>query len=240
MSDSITNLQNECYYRVLANTGLAQVAVINQRKGDILNDVTASLGTFNERGGKVGACIIVLAPTAKLDPSLIGVPGAPLTVGLSFRVLEDPVVNLGATGTLLPATTIVRMLFDLVANFRPYGIGHPFRPIPNCIIPVDDPLAPVAFEVRFETEEADSVPYRKVTQPAASPSSGASPQTVTLTCATSGASIYYTLDGSHPYAGNANSVLYSGPVSVTSALSLRACAFKAGWIASDVISATFT
>lgn len=240
MSDSIANLQDEGYYRVVADAGLAQVAVINQRKGDILNDVVSSLGTFNERGSKVGACIIVLAPTAKLDPGLIGVPGAPLTIGLTFRVLEDPVVNQSATGTLMSATAIVRRLFDLLAGFRPHGFGQPFRPLPSCIIPVDDPLAPVAFEVRFETDEADSELYLKVSQPVASPKEGAAPQTVTLTCSTSGAAIYYTTDGSHPYAGNVNSSLYSVPFSVTNARSIRACAFKAGWIASDVVRAVFT
>lgn len=50
-------------------------------------------------------------------------------------------------------------------------------------------------------------------------------QSVTLTTATPGASIYYTVDGSTPSAG---STLYSGPISVASSLTLKAIAIKSG------------
>ncbi len=61
-------------------------------------------------------------------------------------------------------------------------------------------------------------------------------QPATITCPTSGASIYYTLDGSTP---TASSSLYSGPVLVSSSGTLKAIAMKSGAENSAVTSATF-
>ena len=54
----------------------------------------------------------------------------------------------------------------------------------------------------------------------------------TLTCATDGATIYYTIDGSFPSLAN-NATLYSAPFAFTSG-TLRTEAYKTGMIGSDV------
>lgn len=78
----------------------------------------------------------------------------------------------------------------------------------------------------------------KVGRPSASAASGvyATPQSVTLTSATSGAAIRYTLDGSVP---TASSPLYSGPIPISANATLRAVATKTGMIASSVSSTYF-
>ena len=57
-------------------------------------------------------------------------------------------------------------------------------------------------------------------------------------------SIYYTTDGSHPYAGNPQAKLYSAPVTVTEACLFRARAFGVdgdfNTIASDTAAQNFT
>jgi hypothetical protein len=53
-----------------------------------------------------------------------------------------------------------------------------------------------------------------------------SPQTVTLTTSTPGASIYYTLDGSVP---GASDTLYSGPIAVNETTTIRAIAIASGF-----------
>ncbi|HEY2061052.1 MAG TPA: chitobiase/beta-hexosaminidase C-terminal domain-containing protein [Amycolatopsis sp.] len=75
--------------------------------------------------------------------------------------------------------------------------------------------------------------------PAFSPAGGtyASAQTVTLTTATSGASIRYTTDGSTP---TASSTLYSAPISVPTSRTISAIAIKSGSANSPVTSATYT
>jgi hypothetical protein len=70
-------------------------------------------------------------------------------------------------------------------------------------------------------------PPASVATPAFSPLPGAynSTKTVTISCATSGVTIYYTTDGSTP---TASSTQYSTPISVTASTQLQAIAIEAG------------
>ncbi len=79
----------------------------------------------------------------------------------------------------------------------------------------------------------------QVAAPAASPAAGAVPSgtEVTLTTATEAASIYYTTDGSDPTSG---SQLYTGPVAITQALTLKAIAVKADMKDSEILSQDYT
>ncbi len=112
-------------------------------------------------------------------------------------------------------------------------------------------------------EEDESVPYRMyflnfslnwltkgsdnyvspgtpvVSQPVSSLAAGryAPPQTVNLTTTTSGASIYYTLDGSNP---NTNSTLYSQAINLTESCTLKAIAVKDGMANSAILSVSYT
>ncbi len=84
------------------------------------------------------------------------------------------------------------------------------------------------------------VPPQQVIAPAFSPAGGtySSTQTVTITSATSGASIRYTTDGSTP--SETAGTLYSGPVSISATTTLNAIAYAAGMTDSTVTSATYT
>jgi len=72
-----------------------------------------------------------------------------------------------------------------------------------------------------------------------SPAGGSfsAPVTVTLSSATSGATIRYTTDGSAP---SASSTVYSAPFQVASSATLRAIAMKTGLNDSAISTATFT
>jgi hypothetical protein len=60
---------------------------------------------------------------------------------------------------------------------------------------------------------------------------------VALSCATGGAQIRYTLDGTSPTAG---SDLYSTQLAITSNTTVKARGFRAGWLPGDVAEASFT
>ena len=77
-----------------------------------------------------------------------------------------------------------------------------------------------------------------VEAPVFSPEAGyyTSAQTVTITSATSGASIYYTLDGSTP---TTSSTLYSNPLSINATTTVKAIAVKDN-IVSTITSGTYT
>ena len=62
-------------------------------------------------------------------------------------------------------------------------------------------------------------------------------QTVTITCETEGARIYYTTDGSDP---TADSTLYTGAFTLTASATVKAVAVKDGCPASEIVTAAFT
>lgn len=63
------------------------------------------------------------------------------------------------------------------------------------------------------------------------------PFKVTLTVATPGAVIRYTLDGKAP---DSTSPIYTGPIPITESATLKAKAFLANWVASAILTETYT
>ncbi len=60
---------------------------------------------------------------------------------------------------------------------------------------------------------------------------------MSITCATDGATIRYTVDGSEP---NETSAAYTGPITVSVSTTLKAKAYLAGWTPSQTASAAYT
>ena len=79
----------------------------------------------------------------------------------------------------------------------------------------------------------------QVETPVISPESGNynTIQTVTITCATEGAAIHYTTDGSAP---TESSTLYEGPITVDQSMTIKAIAVMDGMDNSEVAEATYT
>ena len=96
------------------------------------------------------------------------------------------------------------------------------------------PMSPVAPQA---VEDPDA--SGKVADPVLTPASCFfSPSTnVTIACATSGATVRYTLDGSVP---TESSAAYSAPIALTTDTTVKARAFAEGKAASDVVFATYT
>ncbi len=66
-----------------------------------------------------------------------------------------------------------------------------------------------------------------------------SPIDVTISCQTEGATIRYTLDASTPTLTNGITYTSGNPIHIDSTSCLRAAAFKAGWLSSDVDTQTY-
>ncbi len=84
-----------------------------------------------------------------------------------------------------------------------------------------------------------NIPPQTVATPAFSPEAGTytEAQNVTISCATEGAEIHYTTDGSTP---TASSSTYSSAITVNETTTIKAIAVKDGMTNSSVASATFT
>jgi hypothetical protein len=96
---------------------------------------------------------------------------------------------------------------------------------------------PATFYVVGAQENSGGLP--QVATPTFNPAAGSysSTQTVTISTATAGASIRYTTDGSTPT--SSIGIIYAGPVSVSSSLTLKAIAYKSGMTDSLVGSAAY-
>ncbi|WP_196426476.1 chitobiase/beta-hexosaminidase C-terminal domain-containing protein [Paenibacillus campinasensis] len=83
------------------------------------------------------------------------------------------------------------------------------------------------------------LPPDQVAKPIASPAGGAvlAGTMVTLSTTTEGATIYYTTDGSTP---SRSSVEYTGPIEVTSEITIKAIAVKNGMLDSEVLEEHYT
>jgi formylglycine-generating enzyme required for sulfatase activity len=79
-----------------------------------------------------------------------------------------------------------------------------------------------------------------VAMPSFNPAGGTytSAQSVTIACATSGATIKYTTDGSTP--SSTNGMTYSSAITVNLSMALKAVALKTGMTDSDVATASYT
>ena len=89
-------------------------------------------------------------------------------------------------------------------------------------------------------EAQDVVPANKVRKPTFTPASGTTfsdPIGVSLACATDGASIYYTLDGTDP---TESSSPYAGPIAISATTTVKARAYKQDMDPSDIATATYT
>lgn len=101
-------------------------------------------------------------------------------------------------------------------------------------------LKAIAVKSGVSSATASAAFLIKAAMPTANPAGGSytQAQTVTLSTATAGASIYYTIDGSTP--SSTNGALYAAPISIASSLTLKAITRSPSHANSDVLTAAYT
>jgi formylglycine-generating enzyme required for sulfatase activity len=102
----------------------------------------------------------------------------------------------------------------------------------------DDRMHYYGFRLAMCLDTAPPV-QQKVQTPVITPAGGAytTAQSVSITCATEGAVIYYTHTGAEP---TVNSAVYTGPLNISANATIKAIAAKTGMTDSDVASQTYT
>lgn len=223
-------VQEDCLGRLLAEEKLADVAMFQMRKALTEDEINKLLQTLKGRSGKIGVCIMVQMPAIDVEnPNL---PGPSTAITQSFMVIEHPTINANSQGTGKTAEYLAEETLRLFHHFVPFGVTQVFTGGANAIVPVElDGLR--AYLVSVSTKVQLTIPS-KVVRPVIAPSVPASPSSITLSTATSGADIYYTTDGSYPSAANVAALLYSAPFVQATAATIRAAASKAGMQQSDI------
>lgn len=79
-----------------------------------------------------------------------------------------------------------------------------------------------------------------VPETVAMPSISISSNTATITCATTNAVVYYTLDGSAPSSSNPTAHVYSAPITLTTSCTIKAIGTKSGMVNSNINSVVYT
>lgn len=234
MSDQVLQDQLFLFGRLLAEPRLATVSILNESKGVTEADINQSLSILNERGGKIGACIVVLMPT--LTPDSPNAPGPRFTIRQTAQVIEQPLFNLTDDGTNLPASSIAEVVRKLGHHFNTGFSGvYVFAGQEPAV--VDE--GKVSYLVRFDRVATDGN-EAKVLRPVIAVSQAEAPATVTLTCGSAGASIYYTTDGSYPSSANPAATLYTAPFTQATAATICAAAELTDFQQSDITTATLT
>lgn len=228
----LEDAQEDVKARLENDTFFADIPVLLQRKGDIESDVENALGVLNEKSGKCGICAVVLMPEVEAPDGEL--PGPELTVIQSVQIIERPIINQDAlSGTGKSAERVALNVANLLHRYIAFHLGwtmmahrKPIRPLGS-----EPGLVQYLVVVLFRTGLTRT---NQVRQPEAAKTGS---NLITLTCATYGAAIYYTTDGSYPGPANSAATLYSAPFTPASGVTLvRAGATKTGYIPSNTIA----
>jgi hypothetical protein len=219
--------------------------------GEIVSVINRKLAQAIGAGsdGKNGAGFLVL-PIEKAEDDNVSLPGGPLKLTLRIQWVENVILNHSASGTQTPIRVYAAWTEKLLKLYTPVGLTQnlvPAKPVISEFTGNTQQNLRVGL-VEFTAVEADFQPFIRVNRPQISVAAalasaansyqltGAAAVTVT---AAAGATVYYTTDGSHPYAGNAAAQIYTGPVSIASPCLFRARAFANHKAGSDTAAANF-
>ena len=225
--DPLEQDQDDFLARLCADAVLGTVPCYAQHKGVTADDIEQAFASSIAKGGKAGACAIVLMPELKPGRDEEA-PGPSYTESLTVQVMEEPDTNRGASGFGLSAeylATRVRQLFHL---WQPAGNAWRFASLAR----LDVEEGKVSYGVTFSRFGSDAEPARTAT-----PSSDLVAGHIVLSTTTVGAAIWYTTDGSYPTPTGETSTLYSAPFPAT-ACTLRAAAYHADLMTGDILTAT--
>lgn len=209
-------------------------AVRPRSSGEVLNiqtKINNTLAGLSVRNGKRGLGIIVGMPELReVNPALRNVKGELVLV---MNLIENPLVNEGADGTGLTAEALAWLLATTLpqTNLAP---GGQILADKELIAPMPEAVIEKRIEYRVTLRMLiHSAAVEKCATPVVAYNDGTG--TFGITCATSGAAIWYTLDGSYPGPGNAEAALYTTPVPIVAAeTNVRAAAHKDSMASSDV------
>ena len=220
----LLQLQTDVYEMVRAIEDLAYVNTVLLRRVLTGQEILNEQLTLTARNGRTGAGIVIEMPVVGVRQP--NAPGPQADATISLLVLEQPELNLDASGgTQVTAEEIALTLLQSLHHWHLQGLGSLFA-LGNAIEPMNEFEGHVGYRVTLGVQFAQDQ-LARVEPPVITWDTGV----VTITCATVGASVYYTKDESFP---TTTTALYGAPFTVTVDTVVRACAYLTGSLPSHV------
>lgn len=223
-----------------ADEFFCDIPVVVAEKGNVRLEMERLQAVITSKGGKRGVAVVVLQLMA--EDAEAEVKFGPLILKPSFQVIENVELNNGPTGTKKSYRKVSRRVVTVIKAARLDGLTTDFildKPGIEPVVFVDGSgkalPGVVGNHVHFLTFEADTEEMEQVSAPVVAKDG----QTFTIYCATDGAVVWFTTDGTVPMPANTNpdstAVVYSSPVAIPDdGAVVRAAGFKPGLVGSAV------
>ncbi len=217
---------------------------------NIYDGITGLCGTLNEYGGML-QFIPVADPGAASNTGLSITPVVVTLADLTanFETYEAQVVTVndltfGETGNFANGTVYTLSDGTDSYNFRTsfYDVDYIGTAIPSGTVSISGIMNSRNDGEYISARDAADIVTATVpvvATPTFNPAAGtyATAQSVEILCATAGASIYYTTDGTDP---DETSTMYTVAIDVTETTTIRAKAYLVDYTASDIAEAVYT
>jgi len=157
------------------------------------------------------------------------------------------VVQKGTEITLATATEGAEIWYTINGNTPAKNVSGSTKYATKITIDTTTIIKAIAVKDGWSESEILTVEYTiqtdaTVATPTASPAAGAIQKGtgVTLSTATEGAEIWYTINGNTPAKNGAGSTKYTAKIMINTATTIKAIAVKDGWSDSEILSAAYT
>ena len=212
------SIQQEIADRLSADPFFAAVPVLVEVPRDMAFELQAGVAAAGTWG-------VVLVPQAQVSaPNAPGPILDPVEFAVRFRANTPVSPGPGALDAAEAALALLHL-------YRPPSVNEVLVAAPEALRRVTEPNV-VTYEVRVRTQVGLAYEIPQVATPVVAVTGAGFPFSISLSCATAGAAVFYTLDGSSPVPRGAASILYGGPFAVSDAVTVRARAWLAGYLAS--------
>lgn len=223
----IGTLQQQVADQISSQPFFAHIPVITELAGDIVNEMARALGPVSVEGGKVGGIVVVMSPDANASFKELSGPffdqiDIHVQVTTHVEFAKDPDAGIGVTDL-----DICEAVCKALNQFYPTSANSPLAPKTPTIQLMEKEGGLTTRLCRFNAQSGLSADLTRVALPGISNNTGI----YTLSCATPGAAIFYTLDGSNPMPRNGT--FYTAPFTPTTGRTLKVRAFLAGYLNSD-------